>query len=379
MFSKKVKVVFLIGELGKGGSERQLYLIVKNLDLQKIVPIIVVFNESPGTVYCSELRSLGIQVYEIPPEKKGILGRVFLLLKLFRQVKPDIVHSWSIHDNPYAGFVGFLSGVHLRFGSMRASLKHKNFKELPSFYQYLSLYLVQRLFVNARSTTHELLARNYPSERIVFLNNCVEIQQKNPKFDVDHFFLKGINDQNIIIASVGNLRRNKNFHIFIEGLAAINPDYPGLVGLIIGQSFPDEIDYLRYLNELIKLKGLDDKVFIVGFQDNAPELMASFSILCLLSSQEATPNVLLEAMAAGRPVIATRVGGIVDVITDGENGFLVNPEDVHDFTMALRKLLQDPQLAQRMGEVGRRKMALEYSCQAISNQLVEFYESFFRR
>jgi len=347
------------------------------MDLTRVTPIVIVFNHSPNTVYNDELRSIGVQVVEVPYKVNSILKRAIFLNKFFRQHKPNIVHSWSVHDNPYAGLVGLLSGVPFRFGSMRASLNHCNYLKLSPLFRFLSIYSVQKLFVNALSTQAELLQNKYPKNKIIFLDNCVELPGL-VNHDLKDFPVKGFPVSSIMIGTVGNLRRNKNFHIFIQSLAVLIPKFPDLKGVIIGQPFHDEQDYPALLANMIKDLGISGKVVLSGFIDDVPELMKTFSVFCLLSSSEGTPNVVLEAMAAARPVIATSVGGIPEIIKNGVNGLLVEPENVGSFTEALEMLLSDPQLAFSLGQAGRQQVEEKFSPIVRSDQLVEIYQGLLR-
>ena len=128
---RSLKVIFLINELGKGGSERQLYLLLKHMDLKKAEPLVVVFNPSTLTDYADAIRALGIQVLPLPASKNSPLKRLLWLIRFFRTETPDVVHSWSAPDNPYSGIAGLFAGVRLRMGSLRNSLQNRSFLALP--------------------------------------------------------------------------------------------------------------------------------------------------------------------------------------------------------------------------------------------------------
>jgi glycosyltransferase involved in cell wall biosynthesis len=96
-------------------------------------------------------------------------------------------------------------------------------------------------------------------------------------------------------------------------------------------------------------------------------------VVCLTSHTEGTPNVVLEAMAAGRPVVATRVGGVPELIADGINGLLVEPGDVEGLARAITRLLNDPDLAQRLASAGQQMVKQKYGCKHIVSQLEQLY------
>jgi glycosyltransferase involved in cell wall biosynthesis len=222
------------------------------------------------------------------------------------------------------------------------------------------------------------MAKGFPEEKVILLRNCVKILEKpSYQFVVPLDFSAG-NGSKIIIATVGNIRKNKNIHIFIDGLARILTDYDDLLGVIVGQSIPDERIYYDEIKHLIYSKNLKEKVLLLGFRDDAPALMHCFDVICLLSDNEGTPNTLLEAMAAGRPVIATNTSGIPDLVQDGVSGLLVSPGDVQGFENALRKMLQNPIEAENMGKKGLQIVQKSYSCKHSVDRLINIYEDLLR-
>jgi glycosyltransferase involved in cell wall biosynthesis len=96
-------------------------------------------------------------------------------------------------------------------------------------------------------------------------------------------------------------------------------------------------------------------------------------VLCLTSNNEGMPNVILEAMAASTPVVATRVDGVNEVVRDGENGLLVAPGDVQGFSRAVTRLLENPELAGQLGRAGRITVEQEFGCEAVARKLAEIY------
>ncbi len=369
-----MKIIYLINELGKGGSERQLYLLLKYMDRSSAEPTVVVFNPSTLADYADDIRALGIRVLPVPASENSPLKRLLWMIRLLRQETPDVVHSWSAPDNPYAGIAGLLAGVPLRVGSLRNSLQNRSFLELPSLLQKFAIHTCPYLLVNANSIQAELVERNFPANRLYLIENCVEIPPEIEKSDFPPVF----SDNFRLVGMVSNLRRNKNVHVFIEGLAMVLPRFPELRGVIVGQPIPDELDYYQSLQKLIEEKELSDQVFMLGFRDDAPQLVARFEVFCLLSDFEGSPNAVLEAMAAGRPVIATNTSGIPELVQDGIAGYLVPPGDAKAFADALEKMLNNPD-REEMGAKGRMRVKSHHSCQEAASRLLELYQQLLSR
>ena len=285
-----------------------------------------------------------------------------------------MVHSWSAPDNPYVGIAGLLTGVPLRLGSFRDSLANQGFLSLPALIQRMAIRICPFLVVNAQSIHDELIGRSISPERVFLLENCVEIPPDSVEIDLPD----GLSGEIRLVGTVCNIRRKKNIHIFIEGISLLADRFPNLRGVIIGQPIPDELDYYQFIQQLIHEKGLTDKIILLGFRDDAPLLVRNFEVSCLLSDFEGSPNAVLEAMAAGRPVIASNTSGIPDLVQDGVTGYLVPPGDVTAFANALEKMLNNPN-REEMGANGRKRVESNCGCEDAAARLLALYQQLLKR
>jgi len=148
--------------------------------------------------------------------------------------------------------------------------------------------------------------------------------------------------------------------------------------VIVGQPIPDELDYYQSIQRLIQERDLTEKIILLGFRDDAPLLVRKFEVFCLLSDFEGSPNAVLEAMAAGRPVIASNTSGIPDLVQDGVTGYLVPPGDATAFASALEKMLNNPD-REEMGAKGRKRVESQCGCQDSAARLLELYQQLMKR
>lgn len=370
---EKLKIVYLISELGKGGSERQLYLLLTHMDLSQVEPLVVVFNPSTLASYQPGLQSAGIRVIEMPPKENTIIKRLIYLAGLLRQERPHVVHSWSVHNNPYTSIAGFYAQTPVRVGSMRDSLNNRGFQGLPWLMKKLAIHFTPRIFINAESIRKELIDIKFPAEKIILLENCAALLPPPTVTPGEAFGLPENLVNRTVVGTVCNFRKKKNIHIFVQGLAQIMLENDDLLGVLIGQPIPDEEDYYHSIKDLINHLGMGEKIFLLGFRNDAPALMHHFDIFCLLSDYEGTPNAVMEAMAAGVPVIATRVGGIPQLVKHEVCGLLIPPRDVESFKSALCYLLSEPQVAERMGIAGREIIQTTYGCTHRAEELLNIY------
>ena len=370
---KKIKVIYLIGALGKGGSEKQLYLMLKHMNLEKFSPQVIVFNSSDTPIYEQKIKDLGIKIIGIPVQKKGVIKRSIFLFMVFREFRPLIVHSWTVHDNPYAGLIGYLSCVPVRLGSLRSSPNYSGFMQLPKPIQYLCLHTTQAIVVNAQSSALELEADNFPKSKIHYLRNCIEVSNYKKPLARPINQVVNVPKESKIIGTVGNLRQNKNHHIFIDVLENLIKMDSSIYGVIIGKTIPGEEEYVNQLKKKVKELNIERNIIFAGFQDDVISILQKFDIFCLFSGSEGMPNVVLEAMAAKCPVVVTDVGDISITINHGINGFVINSYCVKEIASLLDLLLKNPNDLKQIGARGYGFVKKYFSCEQSAENLQAFY------
>lgn len=175
-----------------------------------------------------------------------------------------------------------------------------------------------------------------------------------------------------LVGLFGRLSEWKGQHVFLDALAAME----GVQAVIVGGALFRQEAYEARIREQASRLGLDGRVRFLGFRSDVPELMASMDVVAHTSIvAEPFGRVVVEAMMCGRPVVATRGGGVTEIIRDGETGLLVPPGDASALAAALGTILSDPALAQRLGQSGREdvsdRFSLEETCRSVSALLTE--------
>jgi len=369
----KKTVVYFIGEIGLGGSETQLSLLLKYINKKTIKPHIVVFNKSSYGDLTNRLTGSGVVLHYIPDSIRSIPKRMIFLYRLLLKIKPQVIHSWSMHDNIYAGIIGRSLKISSIFGSVRGALHGSTFIRSTFIIKLISLIWVNKIVVNALSIKEELIAIGIPLKRIIFLPNCVEI---NPIKDLEKNNNTVENeDKDIIICTIGNLRKNKNHLFFVKIMDNIIKSVTNVKGWIIGQPVPDEPQLENVIRKKIHSMGLEDKIILLGFQDNTTELLKRSSIYVFTSLSEGTPNTILEAMASGLPVISSNVGGISQIITHGVNGFLFDLNDQYRFEKTIKHLLMNKRLRKSVGKNAMIFVKKNHDPNKISSILESIYTS----
>lgn len=207
-------------------------------------------------------------------------------------------------------------------------------------------------------TQRQLLAAGYPASRLRMIPNAVDLS----RFGVERRSGNGV----VRVAYVGRLRHVKGVTVLVDAWKAVAPR--GGVRLVIA----GDGDLREQLVAQVERLGLRDTVELAGEIADVPGLLGGTDVYVQPSFQEGLPNSVLEAMAAGLPIVATRVSGNEDLVTDGDNGVLVPPGSPADLAAALRRLIDDPALARRMGERSRAR-AERFAVPSVVAQLLRAY------
>lgn len=204
--------------------------------------------------------------------------------------------------------------------------------------------------------------------RVSVIENGIDTQQYNGHHSKTRLRKKyGLPQRRQIIGSVGRLVHQKGYDMFLKAAQALVRTHPGLLFVIVGDGV------LRTeLERLASQLHLGEHVCFLGEKKEIAELLATFDIFVLSSRDEGIPMVLLEAMSAGKPVVATHVGGVPKVVEHGKSGLLVQPRP-ELLERAIAELLSDKQRARRLGRTARERVAEQFSSQSMAEQYIELY------
>jgi glycosyltransferase involved in cell wall biosynthesis len=177
-----------------------------------------------------------------------------------------------------------------------------------------------------------------------------------------------------LIGTVGHLAPLKGFEELIEATTKVTREGFNIKLAIVGEAiYPNSQIYKQNLLSLVYSKGLKDKIIFTGYRENIPELLASFDLFVLPSRSEGFGRVNLEAMAMGKPVVSTNVGGIPEVVLDGVTGILVAPGNPKDLAHGILRMLSDSHLRESMGQEGRRRVEEHFTLQAHVQRIERIY------
>lgn len=360
---KTLKISLVIGSLGGGGAEKQILLLAKSLVAAghevQLITIAKMYRNGTYTHYCD---MDNLEVSEHRPKigllKKfsEILSFSWHLFRYFKSNKPDIVHAWLIHSYIVALPIAYLAGVPVRISARRGLWSGINGSIWLQLSKFSNLFATH-FTANALQVQQDAsLLECIPASKISVILNIVEPEDR--RADVR------IQPTNIIV--VANLISYKGHLDLIE---AINISDNGLKFIFVGQG-----PMLRDLVSRVNSLGIESRVEFVGFMKDPIELMLKSQFGVLPSHSEGFPNVLLEAQSIGLPMIATRVGGIPEIIQDRVNGLLVSPHSPAELAAAISWMSQNPIERHRMSQEVQSSIQ-KYHPQIITRQYIDLYMS----
>jgi glycosyltransferase involved in cell wall biosynthesis len=216
--------------------------------------------------------------------------------------------------------------------------------------------------VNADAVKAWLVGEGYEPAKIVVIRNGVDLSRFNAGPQPDRLRHElGLAEGTPLVAVVSRLTELKGLEHFLDAAAALKPRYPQARFLIVGETAPNNREYLPALQRLAERLGVDDRVIFTGLRSDVPALLSSVDVSVMPSLNEALSNVLLESMAAGAPTVATRVGGTPEALVDGASGLLVAPGDSAALARAIARILDDPALGSRLGAGAQARIADRFS------------------
>ncbi|MCS5491130.1 glycosyltransferase family 4 protein [Algoriphagus limi] len=180
----------------------------------------------------------------------------------------------------------------------------------------------------------------------------------------------GLSPDQILIGMVGRINPGKGQGFFLEMTQELISKNSNLHFVLVGDPFPGYEPILEELLQKIEKDGLSAKVSYLGFREDIPQIMASLDIFVLPSVlPDSFPTVILEAMAAGKPIVATKSGGAVEMVEEGKTGFLIPIGDVNQGIKALNQLIEDKNLREKMGKAGQDRVLKEFSLEAFKENI----------
>jgi len=371
---ERTKVVTLIDVLGRyGGAERLALSVATNLDPAHFDSTLCVSRWPPsGTLdadtreVLDELSANGVKLLGLGRRGKGDVWVWWKLLSFLRRERVDVLHAHKFGSNVWGTLVGRRAGVPLVLAH-----EHSWSYEGGRVRRFLDRELIargaDRLIAVSREDQRRMVEiEGIPPARTIFVPNGISRAEPTSGHDVRAEL--GIAPTATVIGSVGSLLTVKAFDVLLRATALLTHDRPGVQVLIAGEG-PEREALTALMHEL----GLDGSVHLLGRRADVPDILRAVDIAVCCSNSEGSPLSVMEYMRAGLPVVATKVGGVSDLIEQGDTGLLVPPGDPDALAAILAELLDDPIRARSMGKRGRKRQQAEFDLDVLVHRLEALY------
>ncbi len=363
MIQKPYRIAYLIDDLHHGGAQNLLALLVENLP-EPYIPSVYCLSESAHP-FGQSLKQKGIEVYIFKRRSHFDFTRLFSVTRSLASAKTDVIHGFLDASNAYAYLAGrilrkptvfTLLSNRFTFGGLRESL-------IRSMYRRSS-----KILVNSKAGEAFLLKSvGVTRERIHLIRNWFPADRfplMNPEPETSH----GTRNEEVI-GYLGRFSKEKGLDLLIRAFADVNKKRPGTRLVVIGRG--EELEPLKALSRQLSL---DERISFPGPAENALNALRTFSCFVLPSVNEGLPNVILEALAVGIPVVASAVGDVADLLVDGRTGVLIDHPSPQAFSDGIIKVLSTPSIAEAARREGPLFVKNNFSMKAGLQKVLLMYE-----
>jgi glycosyltransferase involved in cell wall biosynthesis len=373
----KPRILQLIDSFNQGGSERQALELTRLLRASGNYDVFVA-SLSPEGVLRAEVEKLGLG--EIPSYPltsfydRNLLTQLRRFVQYLRAQKIELLQTNDFYTNIFGMTAGWIAGVPVRIASCRETGGMRTAAQTRL--QRAAYHLAHRIVANSDSVRRKLIDEGITGERITVINSGLNPERVAAQGSIsrDDFLrnlgVNGADNPTHLVTIVANMRHEvKDYPMFLRAAQRISKAVPRVGFLLAGEG-----ELQESIQQLAWQLDLGGNTFFLGTCENIAQLL-SVSDVCVLSSKaEGFSNSILEYMAAGRPVVATDVGGAREAIVEGETGYLVPSGNAELMAKRVVSLLLDPAKARLMGEQGRRVVEEKFSSRALLQKTEALYE-----
>lgn len=357
-----------------GSIEKWMVHLAKVCKDRKYKIIFSLRGEPKSKSLLDDLRSTEA-IVDITQENFGALTLFSHARNLIKKYEINIIHSHFSPACHYANLAGYLSGIKGRFWtihSMSEIDKHPYCRQrVIAFKQRISSMLVHKMITVSKAIRDDFIRLGINPEKISVIPLGIDIEKyafNGARERMRRSF--GISNDTLLIGTVSRAEPVKGLRYLVEAMPYILERVPNAKALLVGGG-----SLMQELKSIASSLNITDKIIVEGIRNDIPEILSALDIFVLPSLSEGLPLALLEAMASGKPVVGSNVGGIPEVIEEGVNGYLAMPGNASQLAQAIIKFALNPELSSTMSNVGRRKVELEYNLKHQAEKLVDLYES----
>jgi len=368
-------IIWMIDRLGPGGAEQLMPTILTNLAKAGFTIRVCVLKVRHGNPIAKDLEQLGFPVDLLLVPNLRHPQNLIRILRYLRTHQPAILHT----QLEFSDILGTLAAKILGIPCVSTLHTLDIFGDNQSATWRLKIrwfilrhYCDKILAVSEKTRMHHLESGRLGQQKLVTLYNGLDLSRFRTSSELSRQQLKqklNLATGTKIIITVAVLREPKGIQYMLKALPKILAKMPDIHYLVVGDG-----DYGPHLKDLATEYKIDDSVTFTGRRTDIPDLLSISDIFVLPTLIDALPTVLIEALAAGIPIVASNVGGIPEIIESKRNGLLIPPEDPEQLANACLKLLKDEKFARDMILTGDQIVQEKFTISVQVNNLIHIYE-----
>ena len=366
------RILNVVPTLMCGGTENQFMTLSRRLDPSRFdVEFACLRRWGPFVQELAD-RRIPLAEYQVTTFRSvQAFAQQARLMRHIARRRIQIVHAYNFYGNVFAVPPARLAAP-VVIASIRDCAPY-----LTSMQKRVQRYACQFadcVLVNAEAVKDWLIGEGYDRSKIVVIRNGVDLTRFSGAPDPQGIRRElGVPAGAPLVAVVSRLTRLKGLEHLLEAAAILKPSHPDARFLVIGETAPHDTGYLDVLKRLAVEHGVADRVIFTGIRSDVPALLSGVDVSVMPSLNEALSNVLLESMAAGAPTVATRVGGTPEALVDEVTGLLVEPGDSRSLAAAIARLLDDRNMAARLGHAARQLITDRFSVDRMVQSTEQLY------
>jgi glycosyltransferase involved in cell wall biosynthesis len=356
-------IVFCITELDPGGAERALVQLVTGLDRQRWQPTVICLAERGELA--DVLEQAGIPVIALGARGRWQVSVLFRLIRELRRIRPVLLQTYLFHANILGRLAARWVRVPVVVSGIRVAERRSRWY---LWLDRLTQSLVQRhVCVSQGVREFSQAEAGLSPEKLVVIGNGVEFERFTQAIPAERAEF-GLTVDDMVLLTVGRLDPQKGMLELLAAVRLLRTDFPQLKLLVAGEG-----PLRAELERVMQTEHLQSVVHLLGRRADVPGLYRMADLFVLASRWEGQPNVVLEAMAAGLPIVSTQVEGIDELLNEEESALLVPTGDVAALAGAIKRLIENPVLRKKLAVKAQQKVQADHSWEQTVAQYERLY------
>jgi len=365
---RQIKIAHIITDLDIGGAEWMLLRTLRNFKNNRYKHFVI--SLLPGNSLCKEIEKEGFSVYSLNLSKKNFIVSFIKLIYILKKEKPQIVHNYLFHADISGRLAAKLTGVPIVISSLRNEYIGGRWRE--RLLRMTDFCVDSVTAVSQNVADSHILKGTTKKDKVSVIYNGLEFKINQDNNSKNTSYIRqdmNMGEDIFLLLTIANLEPKKGHVFLFDALSLLKEKGHRFKLLVVGYGKEQ-----KKLEGDIVSKDLTDEIILLGKREDVQGFLAAADAFVLPSLWEGLPNALLEAMAAGLPVVATHVGGIPEVVTNNETGLLVEPRNSDALARAIERIMNEEELRRHLAQNAREYVNKNFDIKKTVAKTEELYK-----